>query len=148
MGKKKAAAKQAKKPSELKASKPKLAKTKAPRGKPRSTASRSTPPARKDKAAKATESKASQRSAAKPLTVLAFDSERYGKLKAVLCQLIGEDLHNLWLSVYGYGDEVTDEHVPEDRDRLITELADTAYELNPTPEQMTPKGLGDLLNAF
>jgi hypothetical protein len=118
--------------------------------KPKPTISKGKPPTSKGKVAKATKPKSSKPKppAAKPTAGLAFDTEKYDKVKALLVQLSDKDLHNLWLSVYGYREEVTEKHVPEDNDRLIAELADAAYELNPTPEQMTPKGLGDLLDAL
>jgi hypothetical protein len=137
MGKKQAKTNKAKTTGRTKSAQLTPAQTKA-----RVTTSKGKPTASKGKAAKPPKSKATK-PAAEPTT---FDSEMYGKIKALLDDLSSKDLRNLWFSAYGYGDEVTKKDVPKERDDIISDLADMAYTLQPTPDEMTPKKLADLLD--
>ena len=141
MGKKKAASTKAKKTTKKKVtpSKPKTAKTKA---KPPTTCKRK-PSAGKVKVAKAATSRA--RKPKPPEGSLMSVLDNFNRIKAVLGELTDEELHNLWLLVYGYGDEVTEEDVPDDPEVLLGHLADVVLELQPSSDDMTPRKLANMI---
>lgn len=141
MGKKKAATKKAKTTGKPK---PSTKKAKVTKAKATAKTAKGKPTSKKATASKAKPPKPSK---PKPSTAsLPFDRKKYNKIEALLGKLGDKDLHDLWCRVYVYGDEITEKDIPAQRDDIVRELADQAYECEPTPEQMTPKGLGDLID--
>ena len=127
------------------------AKLKTAKGRQKKATSKAKTVRGKPAAKKPTEAKTTKTSLKKskpPVSELAelqSNLKQFGTIKVLLEKLSEENLNGLWLGIYGYGDETTEADLP-DIQTVIEQLADRALELQPTPEEMTTKGLADLID--